>query len=70
MKEALGAVAIIPDANSVWFQIVRDNGTRISVKRLENGFRIRARDQDGSTILKEEIVHLNALNAALKALAS
>ena len=70
VKEALGAVAVIPDPKEIWFQIVRGNGTRISVKRLENGFRIRVRDGQGGTILKEEIVHLNGLNAALKALAS
>jgi hypothetical protein len=70
VKQALGAVAVISDPKPVWFQIVRGNGTRISVKRLENGFRIRVRDGEGGTILKEEIVHLNGLNNALKALAS
>lgn len=66
--KALKVVKVGFDPKMVWFQLVRENGTRISVKKQENDFRIRVRDQAGA-LLKEANPPFNALNAALNSLA-
>jgi hypothetical protein len=64
---ALGIAQVGFDPKSVWFKLVRNDGTTISVKKAESGFRIRVRDQAG-VLLKELNAPFNGLNAALKSL--
>ena len=66
--KALKVVKVGFDPKMVWFQLVREDGTRVSVKKQENDFRIRLRDQEGQ-LLKQANPSFNGLNAALAALA-
>jgi len=66
--KALKVVKVGFDPKMVWFQLIRDDGTRISVKKRQNDFRIRVRDQVGK-LLKEATPSFNGLNATLKSLA-
>jgi hypothetical protein len=65
--KALRVSQIAYDPKQVWFQLIRQSGIRISVRKQTNGFRLRVRDQSG-TLLKEVRCALNGLNAALAAL--
>jgi hypothetical protein len=67
-KKALKIVSLGFDPKVVWFQLVRENGLRISVKKQENDFRVRDRDQSGA-LLKEATPSFNGLSSALAALA-
>ena len=42
-QKALRIVSVGFDPKIVWFQLVRENGTRVSVKKQENDFRVRVR---------------------------
>jgi hypothetical protein len=66
--KALGVLQISYDQKLVWFQLVCQNGTRISVRKQSNGFRVRVRDKEGM-LLRELKSPLNGLNAALASLA-
>jgi hypothetical protein len=45
--KALKVVKVGFDPEMVWFQMVREDGTRISVKKQENDVRVRVRDRAG-----------------------
>ena len=66
--KALKVVKVGFDPKMVWFQLIREDGTRISVKRQQNDFRVRVRDQGGQ-FLKEVTPSFNGLNATLAAIA-
>jgi hypothetical protein len=66
--KALKVVKVGFDPNIVWFQLVREDGIRISVKKQQNAFRVRVRDQAGA-LLQEVNAPYNGLNAVLMALA-
>ena len=66
--KALNVVDVGFDPKSVWFKLVRTDGTTVSVKKADTTFRIRHRDQAGK-LLKELRPPFNGLNAALEALA-
>lgn len=63
-QKALRIVSVGFDPKIVWFQLVRENGTRVSVKKQENDFRVRVQDL-GGVLLKEANPSFNGLNAAL-----
>ena len=67
-KKALGVVGCNIDPGKHWFRLIRDNGTAISIKKLENSFRVRVRGTDGE-LVKEATPNLNGLNAALAEIA-
>jgi len=69
LREQLGVQTVLPDPKDRWFQLVLVSGERISVKKLDDEFRLRVRNQAGDFV-QEIKVPLNGLNAALKALAS
>lgn len=63
----LNVVRISFDPAMVWFQLIREDGTRISVKKQGNGLRVRFRSQSGE-LIKELTPAFNGLNAALLSL--
>ena len=65
--KALGVVQVGFDPKMVWFRMRRQNGTTISVKKLEAEFRVRLRDKTGR-LLKTLKPSFNGLNGALKSL--
>ena len=66
--KALKVVKVGFDPKMVWFQLVREDGICISVKKQQTGFRVRVRDQAGA-LLQEVNTPYNGLNAVLMALA-
>ena len=66
--KALKVVKVGFDPKMVWFQLVRADGTRISVKKQSNDFRIRVRNQSGE-LVHEVTAPYNGLNTTLLALA-
>ncbi len=66
-KKALGIVNVGFDPHKVWFQIIRENGQNISVKKQEFDFRIRVRDEAGK-LVKEANPSLNGYPACIAAL--
>jgi hypothetical protein len=66
--KALKVVKVGFDPKMVWFQLVCECGSRISVKKQANDFRIRVRDQGGK-FLTQATPSFNGLNATLAALA-
>lgn len=70
-KEILAELKVVNinfDGNMCWFNLVRQDGTTISIKKQEVDFRLRLRDQQGA-LLKEMTPSLNGLVASLKSLA-
>jgi len=67
LKE-LGAKCVIPDPLKSWFRIILNNGKAISVKIIENGFRIRLRGPEGELLKEAASISMNGLLPALKAL--
>jgi hypothetical protein len=55
------------DPNMAWFEMIREDGTRISVKRQECTLRIRLRSKTGA-LIKELTCPFNGLNSALLSL--
>jgi hypothetical protein len=67
--EELKIVSVMPDPNQPWFQILRADQSRISVKIIgDNDFRIRARTFSGELIKEANAKSLNQFVAAMKAL--
>jgi hypothetical protein len=64
---ALKVVNVGFDGAMPWFVLVREDGTRISIKKNQFDFRLRVRDQSGA-LLKELTPSLNGLAASLKSL--
>jgi hypothetical protein len=65
--KALKVVKVGFDPKMVWFQLVREDGTRISVKKQQNDLRVRVRNQSGA-LVHEVNAPYNALNKTLMAL--
>lgn len=62
-KQALGVQKVQPDPSMVWFKMFCVDGRQISVKKTETDFRIRVRSEGEQ--MKQAVVSLNGLNAAL-----
>jgi len=65
--KALNVVNAGFDPNMVWFQLLRANGTTVSVKKNGADFRVRVREH--GKVVKELTPPLNGLVGALKTLA-
>jgi hypothetical protein len=70
-KETLAALKVVKvgiDGAMPWFVLVREDGSRISIKKNQFDLRLRVRDQ-GGVLLKELTPSLNGLVASLNSLA-
>ena len=70
-KETLAALKVVNvgfDGVMPWFVLVREDGSRISIKKNQFDFRLRVRHQGGA-LLKELTPCLNGLVASLNSLA-
>ena len=69
-QETLAALKVVNvgfDGSQPWFVLVRQDGSRISIKKKEFDFRLRVRDHNGA-LLKEMTPSINGLVASLKSL--